>query len=101
MRTDELLLRAWRPADATAVHRACQDPGLASWSHLSTPFPMADAERFVADMADLLAAGTAIPMAIFDGDLLLGSVDLRGLDPTAKIAELGYWSAPWARGRRV
>jgi RimJ/RimL family protein N-acetyltransferase len=40
-------------------------------------------------------------MAIFDGDRLVGSVDLRSLDPNAKTAELGYWSAPWARGRRV
>ena len=101
MRTDELLLRAWRPADAEAVYHACQDPVLASWSHLSMPFPMADAERFVADMAALLAADKAVPMGIFDGDRLVGSVDLRGLDVPAKTAELGYWSAPWARGRRV
>jgi RimJ/RimL family protein N-acetyltransferase len=101
IRTDELLLRAWRATDAEAVHQACQDPVLASWSHLPAPFPMADAERFVADMTGLLAADKAVPMAIFAGGRLVGSVDLRGLDPKAKIAELGYWSAPWARGRRV
>lgn len=101
IRTGDLLLRAWRPTDAEAVHQACQDPVLASWSHLSTPFPMADAERFVADMAALLAEDKAVPMGIFAGDRLLGSVDLRGLDAHAKTAELGYWSAPWARGRRI
>jgi RimJ/RimL family protein N-acetyltransferase len=101
IRTDELLLRPWRPTDAAAVHRACQDPVLASWSHLPVPFPRADAERFVADMIELTGTGRAAALAVFDGETLVGSVDLRSLDSRNRTAELGYWSAPWARGRRI
>lgn len=101
IRTDELLLRAWRPADAHAVHRACQDPELARRSSLPVPFPLAEAEQFVTDMAVLTADGRSLSAAVLDGDTFLGSVDLRGIDLRARTAELGYWSAPWARGRRV
>jgi RimJ/RimL family protein N-acetyltransferase len=64
---------------------------------------LADAERFLADMAALAAADRAIPLAVCherDGSLL-GGVDLRALDPLRGTADLGYWAAPWARGARV
>jgi RimJ/RimL family protein N-acetyltransferase len=93
---DDLRLRPWRPTDVAAVRRACEDPSLRPWA--------GEAERFVRELApDMLAAGTAVPLGIFDvrtGDLL-GSTDLRSLDLRHRTAELGYWSAPWARGRRV
>jgi RimJ/RimL family protein N-acetyltransferase len=92
----DLRLRPWRPADAPAVERACQDPGLRPWA--------GEARHFVTELAPaMLADGTAVPLGIFDARSgeLLGSSDLRALDPRHKTAELGYWSAPWARGRRV
>jgi RimJ/RimL family protein N-acetyltransferase len=92
----DLRLRPWRPADAAAVVRACQDPDLAPWA--------GEAAHFVRELAPAMLAGdTAVPLGIFDartGDLL-GSADLRALDLRHKTAELGYWSAPWARGARV
>jgi RimJ/RimL family protein N-acetyltransferase len=92
----DLRLRPWRRTDAAAVERACQDPGLRPWA--------GEARHFVTHLAPaMLADDTAVPLGIFDarsGDLL-GSSDLRALDLHQKSAELGYWSAPWARGRRV
>jgi RimJ/RimL family protein N-acetyltransferase len=104
IRVDDLLLRPWQPADAAAVHHACQDPVLRHWANLPAPYPMEDAARFVGELApSLLADDTAVPLGIFDAGTgqLLGSTDLRALDARRKTAELGYWSAPWARGRRV
>ena len=96
IRTDTLLLRPWRPADATAVVRACQDPSLRHWGD--------GAALFVSEIAPrLLADDEAIILGVFrpgDGELL-GSVDLRALDLRQRTAELGYWTAPWARGHRV
>jgi RimJ/RimL family protein N-acetyltransferase len=93
---DDLRLRPWRRTDVAAVQRACQDPSLRAWA--------GEAARFVEEIAPgMLAAGTAVPLGIFDartGDLL-GSTDLRSIDLRQRTAELGYWSAPWARGRRV
>jgi RimJ/RimL family protein N-acetyltransferase len=43
-----------------------------------------------------------VAMAVVDAaGKFLGSVDLRDLDRRRGVAEIGYWSAPWARGRRV
>lgn len=90
IRTDELVLRAWRPADAPALRRARQAPELAALTHLDD----LAARSFVPD------AGT-VAVAVCDGDTLVGGVDLHHVDPRGRTAELGYWSAPWARGRRV
>ncbi len=105
IRVDELLLRPCRPDDAPAQHRACQDPILQHWtSGLPVPFPLTEAVRFVGEAAPAaLADGTALFLAIVDhatGEVL-GNTDLRGIDVGARTAELAYWSAPWARGRRV
>jgi RimJ/RimL family protein N-acetyltransferase len=103
IRADELLLRPWRPDDAEAVHRACQDPALHRWlTGLPRPYRMADAAAFVGDLAPRwLADGRALHLGVFDPDGLVGSVALNAVDRGAGTAELGYWSAPWARGRRV
>lgn len=96
IRTDGLWLRPWRASDLVAVRRACQDPGLRQWAD--------GADAFVSEVAPrLLAADEAIMLGVFrpaDGELL-GGVDLRDLDLRRRTAELGYWSAPWARGDRV
>ena len=101
--TDELLLRPWVPTDAEAVFRACQDPVLHRWlSGLPWPYRISDAATFVGEIAPvLLAAGDALQLGVFDGAELAGSVVLTSINRTAGTAELGYWSAPWARGRRV
>jgi RimJ/RimL family protein N-acetyltransferase len=88
--TDDLVLRLWRPSDAAAVHRACQHPSLHPWA---------------ADVESLVTARPvdAVLLGVFDAadGGLLGGVDLRDLDRRRRTAELGYWTAPWARGHRV
>ncbi|MEU7907789.1 GNAT family N-acetyltransferase [Actinoplanes sp. NPDC049118] len=115
IRAGELLLRPWRPEDARAVHRACQDPELhRRVSGLPWPYEAEHAASFVGDLAPrLLAAGTALHLGIFSPEAgesspatggehgLAGSVALNAVDRDAATAELGYWSAPWARGHRV
>jgi RimJ/RimL family protein N-acetyltransferase len=100
---DELLLRPWMPGDAEAVHRACQDPSLHRWlTGLPWPYRRSDAAAFVGELAPgMLAAGTGLHLGVFAGDELTGSVALHKIDRVAGTAELGYWSAPWARGRRI
>lgn len=99
---DGLLLRCWRPTDADAVLRACQDPEIARWTTVPVPYGRGDAEAFVTGAAGAWAAGTGTPFGVFDADggELLGSTALH-LEPARRGADLGYWTAPWARGRRV
>ncbi|AGL14689.1 GNAT family N-acetyltransferase [Actinoplanes sp. N902-109] len=99
LRVDELLVRPWRPADAEAMARACQDPLLQRWMPgLPAPYSPEHARTFItAQLGDL----SAWHLGIFDESDLVGSVVLHGIDQDAGTAGLGYWSASWARGRRV
>ncbi len=103
IRAGDLLLRPWLPTDAEAVCRACQDPQLHRWlTGLPWPYRMSDAAAFVAELAPRwLADGTALQLGVFAGTDLAGSVALNAIDRAAGTAEIGYWSAPWARGHRV
>jgi RimJ/RimL family protein N-acetyltransferase len=107
IRADGLHLRPWRPADAAAVQRACQDPGVRAWTGGAATVTGRSPGDGAAELPGDGAAGppgdgAAIRLGVFDtGGGLLGGVTLHGLDRRQRTAELGYWTAPWARGRRV
>lgn len=100
---DGVLLRPWREADAEAVHRACQDPDIQRWTTVPRPYRPEHALGFVTEVSGRAwAEGSGAPFAVCDpasGDLL-GSCGLISIDP-AGTGEIGYWTAPWARGRGV
>ncbi|MFE9188803.1 GNAT family N-acetyltransferase [Micromonospora sp. NPDC007208] len=99
---DGVLLRPWREADAEAVHRACQDPDIQRWTTVPRPYRPEHALGFVTEMSrKAWAEGTGAPFAVCDpgtGDLL-GANGLVSIDNGT--GEIGYWTAPWARGRGV
>jgi RimJ/RimL family protein N-acetyltransferase len=101
---DGLLIRTWQPDDAEAVYRACQDPAIQRWTLVPSPYPRGEAERFVGEYTPgAWTTGIAAPLGVFDlatGELL-GANGLAAIDPVRRSAELGYWTAPWARGRGV
>ena len=102
--TPRLVLAAPTAADTDAITEACQDPDIQTWLFIPLPFSRADAERFVRDVIPQgLAAGTD---AVFgfrarEGGRLLGMVSITGITaPDSRegvTAEIGCWSAPWAR----
>ncbi|MER7460057.1 GNAT family N-acetyltransferase [Micromonospora sp. NPDC126480] len=100
-----LLLRPWRAGDADAVHRACQDPDIQRWTTVPRPYLPEHARTFVTgSAARQWASGTGAPFAVCDAATgeLLGSCGLIAIDRTAhQTSEIGYWTAPWARGRGV
>jgi RimJ/RimL family protein N-acetyltransferase len=101
---DGLLLRRWRPEDAEAVHRACQDPGIQFWTRVPSPYLLEHARYFVTEIAQKAwAEGTGAHFAVTDEHTgeLVGSCGLVSIDRVLKSAEVGYWTAPWARGAGV
>ncbi|GIG86079.1 GNAT family N-acetyltransferase [Plantactinospora endophytica] len=99
-----LLLRPWRAEDAEDVRRACQDPDIQRWTTVPSPYRLDDAIDFVTKRApQAWSAGSGAPFAVCDAATgeLLGSCGLISVDPVLRSAEVGYWTAPWARGRGV
>ncbi|MFE9688675.1 GNAT family N-acetyltransferase [Micromonospora sp. NPDC005806] len=101
---DGLLLRPWRAEDADAVYRACQDPDIQRWTTVPRPYLPEHALGFVTGVSgQAWAEGTGAPFAVCDADTgeLLASCGLVSIDRALDSAEVGYWTAPWARGRGV
>ncbi|GAA1820651.1 hypothetical protein GCM10009682_46130 [Luedemannella flava] len=98
-----LLLRPWQPDDADAVYRACQDPAIQRWTMVPVPYERHHAEQFTGTALDRWALGRDAPLGVFDAATgeVLGSCGLVALDEAAGWGEIGYWVAPWARGRGV
>ena len=100
VRTPRLLLRPFRPEDADAVHRACQDPETQRWlTSLPVPYTREDARRFIDDVAMRERIDrTGLPVAVEDGEGLAGTAGIHLRDGRLG-PEIGYSIAPWARGR--
>lgn len=100
----DLLLRPWRADDAPAMRRACQDPEIQRWTTVPKPYLLQHAERFTGVLSEQRwADGSAALFGVFDAATgeLLGSNGLVSIDRLRASAEIGYWTAPWARGRGV
>lgn len=101
LRDGSVALRPWRADDVDAVHRACDDPEIARWTTVPSPYTRAHAEGFVAVVTEAWMVGNAACFAVVDvEDDVLGSIDLRVPDGGVT-GIIGYWVARWARGRGV
>ena len=90
-----IVLRNWRDDDVDDLVAACNDPLVQRFLPLlPTPYTKDDALGW---------AGTKDPWQVAiaepDGGRLLGAVGLT--ERGAGEAEIGYWTAPWARGKGV
>jgi RimJ/RimL family protein N-acetyltransferase len=97
-------LRGWRRVDAPDTARACDDPLIARWLPVPTPYTVADATSYLGDVAATAwADGTVAELATTDAATgeLLGGVGLKLHNRRLGYGEVGYWTAPWARGRGV
>jgi len=96
VQSDELThrLRELQPSDAEWIYRACQDGEIQRWTTVPRPYTREHAESFVKDGGGELAA-YAIVHAPTDEP-----VGVAGIHHVREgIASVGYWVAPWGRGR--
>lgn len=99
---DGVLLRPLRLDDVPDVAVAGADPLTQRWLPLPSPYTEDDARWFVEQFAPgQLASGDGIVFAVEVTGRLAGAIDLKHTDHSAGVTEIGYWTAPWARGRGV
>ena len=95
-------LRHPRASDVPVIARACADAESARWLPLPVPYTEQDARAWALGVVPMeWASGAVASVAVVDAgtDELLGAVAVTpGRDRTG---EVGYWTAPWARGRGV
>jgi RimJ/RimL family protein N-acetyltransferase len=97
--TERLVLRPFRPDDADAVLRGCQDAEVQKWiSAIPSPYTPADAHDYVTRAAPAeRSEGRGLSVAVEADGVLVGSSGLTfaggRLGP-----EIGYWIAAGARG---
>jgi RimJ/RimL family protein N-acetyltransferase len=101
LRDGSTALRPWRDSDLPALVAACQDPEIARWTRVPSPYGEADARLYLQQRHDALHAGASAPYAVVDAAedrQLLGSVSLMRFVWEHGRAEVGYWLAGEARG---
>jgi RimJ/RimL family protein N-acetyltransferase len=102
LRDDKVRLRPWTDADADGVYEACQDPDIQRYTNVPVPYRLEHAEFFVGPFQrNNWSARTGVGFAVTHAVTmkLLGACGLVGLDVTTGWSGVGYWIAPWARGR--
>ncbi|MEU4569399.1 GNAT family N-acetyltransferase [Micromonospora sp. NPDC023956] len=101
---DGVRLRPYRDDDVADLVAGCDDPLVRQFlDGLPSPYTEADARWWVGEGAPAVWAngGMAYAVADPDSDRFLGAVGVDRLVPMRRQAEIGYWVAPWARGRGV
>ncbi len=100
--TGRLVLRPWQERDVAAVHAACQDPEIARWTTVPSPYTAADAQAWCTSLAPAgWDSGRAASFAVLDATTsgLVASVGLQAVE--AGSAEIGYWCVAGARGTGI
>jgi RimJ/RimL family protein N-acetyltransferase len=96
-----VILRAWVKGDVPALVDACQDADIARFTTIPSPYTAASARWLIESSAEGWRTGDAALFAVTaeGDDYAVGSMSFNGIDRRAGIAEVGYWTAPVARGR--
>jgi RimJ/RimL family protein N-acetyltransferase len=98
----DLRLRAWSVDDSEAVLTAMQDPEVRIWNGFEGDLGLEDVGVWLTRRMNW-SSGDHASWAIVEaaGGELVGSVSLHHIDADQGDAEIGYWTAPAARGRGV
>ncbi len=104
--TGRLVLTAPTQADIDAIYRICQDEAIQRWTTVPSPYEWEHAREFVERHVPQGArSGTDVALGVYHATsgALVGMIGLHGITaPDSKygaMAEVGYWTAPEARGR--
>lgn len=99
--TDRLVLRPFEEEDVTALAEMMNDEHVTAWTSVPHPYTYADAVTWATKTAHAeRTEGRGIVFAVteFLTQRLVGIVHLQDTDWRTRATEVGYVTAPWARG---
>jgi RimJ/RimL family protein N-acetyltransferase len=94
-----VLLRLPAAEDLVSIESACQDAELQRWIEIPVPYGREHAEGWVAGAGPAWEEDAELRFALVDRSdgSFAGALSLHARE--AGMREIGYWTAPWARGR--
>ncbi|HKP88364.1 MAG TPA: GNAT family N-acetyltransferase [Thermoleophilaceae bacterium] len=97
----EVALREWRAADVEAIVEPLNDPAIARWTRVPSPYTREDAVEFLARVDAGRATGEALSLAMVAPatGALVGSIALHVVSWEYRRGNIGYLVFPAARGR--
>ncbi|MEU5065825.1 GNAT family N-acetyltransferase [Streptomyces virginiae] len=99
--TERLVLRPFEEEDVTALTEMMNDENITAWTSVPHPYTRADAHAWATRESHTeRAEGRGIVFAVteFLTQRLVGIVHLRNTNWRTRATEVGYVTAPWARG---
>lgn len=95
-----LVLREWEDDDLETMVGLFDDPEVAYWTPLVSPFDLEAARLYLKRARERRSAGQAVQLAITEGaGAALGEVLLMWSEPGSEVAEIGYSVGAAHRGR--
>ena len=100
---DRIRLRPPALTDADAITAAVQDPAIARYTRIPSPYRRADAVTWVGAAASAWRRGDEASFVIVEcgTEVLLGGIGVHQLRSTGAPPFVGYWVAAAARGQGV
>ncbi|QSB04725.1 GNAT family N-acetyltransferase [Natronoglycomyces albus] len=93
-------LRPFHEGDLDDLTRVCQDPEVQKWTTVPRDYQRSDADDFLTFSRSQWTNGTGVDWALADqNDRYCGTVGLSMKSFDATQARIGYYAAPWARGK--
>lgn len=98
---ESVALRPFTLDDVEWIVRACRDPEIPRYTLVPDPYEPEDARGWIGLHEGERERGEALALAVVDAEdgEPLGSAGLQRIDWDQGRGEVGYWVAPWARGR--
>jgi len=100
---ESIALRKPREEDAATVTAACQDPLIARFTLVPSPYSEDDARGWlrIADRERREGTGLHMLAVNAEGGELQGAVGINAITWQHRVGQIGYWVAPEARRRGV
>ena len=101
LRSGELVLRPWAPADAAALAAAWADPEIQRWTGVPERRDLSAAERWIAGEQIRRERWLSLDFVVERRGVVVGEVGLAAFDRVARTAEIGWWTDRTARGEGI